>query len=342
MEIKKEVIDDEYVDYPFNTVIVKEEYKVEGDEQQTSFGDDISRSTLEVGEKMTGAVNGKYKKREVKKDVALEFKCKTCQKVFLKSHNLSHHKKIHLDRKPFECAHCSKKFTNRKYLCRHLKTHYNRPSAKCNICGKMCKNKFALSSHIWRHTKANQRDRKHHHCSICEKSFHTSSHLKRHQLRVHEKKKIGKTYTCGKCEKSFEDKRGYEAHLQLHSGKWTTLQCIKCFRIFQKESTLKRHVLLKKCEALKPYKCFYCDKSFKSNSVRSSHIQKYHNGLPLDEPSDGAFCSTCGKTFETAADIKRHIDLIDSQQGLFPCRICGKRFLKMKDRHDHINIAHEK
>ena len=68
-----------------------------------------------------------------KEDYKRQLKCKTCNKKFNFSSNLTKHKIVHTGKKPFKCNTCDKAFTQRQNMLRHQKIHTGEKAFSCEV-----------------------------------------------------------------------------------------------------------------------------------------------------------------------------------------------------------------
>lgn len=113
----------------------------------------------------------------------------------------------------------------------------------------------------------------------------------------------------------------YDERCSLKSKK--TLQCEICkSEVVNLRSHMKSH-------QDKKLKCDYCEKIYRTNFDRRSHINSAH--LAKLEA-----CSTCGKL---TANLRKHI--YGNHQHSIPCEKCGKTFARQSQLKYHLE-AHER
>lgn len=87
-----------------------------------------------------------------------EYKCETCQKVFISKKNLNYHQKIHLnsaDRDAFQCPYdkCAKFYTEKRNLMAHIRSKHEGRKFICGFddCGQQISTKQKLQAHLKLH-----------------------------------------------------------------------------------------------------------------------------------------------------------------------------------------------
>ncbi|GFR88923.1 zinc finger protein 62 [Elysia marginata] len=121
-------------------------------------------------------------------------------------------------------------------------------------------------------------------------------------LQFSHKSKILKRYTCEVCNKAFASNSDLKTHRRTHSGET-------------------------------PFKCDYCDRSFKQRGHRKLHIQVVHTKeMPYK-------CQECDAAFPTRyryqIHMKRHTGVRD-----YKCAYCEKEFYTLGKLNDHTKRRH--
>ncbi|KAJ9585314.1 hypothetical protein L9F63_002899, partial [Diploptera punctata] len=213
-------------------------------------------------------------------------------------------------------------------------------------------------------------------CFECNEKFLSSEELQKH-LNIHDsergedgdlvktKKKSGRTFRrkslshfSHKKYKSDSEKRG-ESH---------PYQCHTCHRVFPRNYSLKRHLLLHIAE--KKYKCDHCGHQFSHIHNRDRHIRKHHknhindnsmklsmNSVLKKKPSglvnNEWLCSHCSLTFTSASVLNLHtlahaadnLEESETITGLpsdfHSCPQCTQEFPSKKELIEHVS-AHGK
>ncbi|GFN75282.1 Zinc finger protein 729 [Plakobranchus ocellatus] len=121
-------------------------------------------------------------------------------------------------------------------------------------------------------------------------------------LQFSHKSKILKRYNCEVCQKAFASNSDLKTHRRTHSGET-------------------------------PFKCDFCDRSFKQRGHRKLHIQVVHTKeMPYK-------CTECDAAFPTRyrfqIHMKRHSGVRD-----YKCVYCEKEFYTLGKMNDHMKRRH--
>ena len=164
-------------------------------------------------------------------------------------------------------------------------------------------------------------------CDKCEKKFKSVSHFKRHEMSVH----FGMKEKCPYCSLQTSRRDNLEAHILLVHGseRESAYQCDDCQETFDKKSNFERHSRNSKTN------CSICSEMFCTLKQLQQHTLTSH-------PARHA-CSTCKKTFQDNANLKRHSKSTASE---LKCEKCHQGFCtfiaykKHKKCHEQIECSH--
>ncbi|XP_037830602.1 zinc finger protein 37 isoform X2 [Kryptolebias marmoratus] len=132
-----------------------------------------------------------------------------------------------------------------------------------------------------------------------------------------------------------------------------TFVCSNCGKVFPRQNSLKRHLLIHSGE--RPFKCIICGKGFFQNKRLKTHMN-VHKGdrLPirrrarvpmvippefLKMPKEKVEyrCSVCGKKFPHAYGLDRHT-LTHTGEKPYCCSICGRGFNQKGNLKTHYKV----
>lgn len=143
------------------------------------------------------------------------------------------------------CDFCGKGFKNRRYLSGHIKSVHSDESYLCTDCGKSFRQQSGYRSH--RHLKHSSEPPERIRCELCEKTFVTRTTLRLHQAVAHGR---GSVLSCEECPTKFVSAAKLREHVRArHLG--VKHRCEHCGRDFNHSFSVKKHVKLGKCPALK-------------------------------------------------------------------------------------------
>ncbi|XP_049790663.1 zinc finger protein 236-like [Schistocerca nitens] len=255
--------------------------------------------------------------------------CSYCSKEFKKPSDLVRHIRIHTREKPYKCLHCYRSFAVKSTLTAHVRTHTGVKDYTCVICLKQFSAPSSLNVHLRMHT-----GKKPFSCHICNKSFRTSgsrkAHILSHEKEDAAKQKNGDNSKAGSnnmpevklqdpiiiTTTGFDQQTPRNSELFPVDNRERPFKCDYCNASFRKSNQLKRHN--HKHTGEKAFKCDICDKSFISNASLKTHLRT-HEGAKIYS------CPFCDNNFSTNSSLKRHM-VTHSESRPFMCPYCRKTF----------------
>lgn len=235
-----------------------------------------------------------------------KFKCDTCGFLCSNLYNLDVHKKSHLLDKPFKCKLCEKTFLRKDFLKNHMDNIHENKKLTCEICGKLFSRRDVLKRHIAVHNNEK------HECEICSKKFTRKDILLTH-LKSH---KNAASYKCSLCPASFIKKNVLDKHEKIHKVKEQCKICYTFLP--SKLSLLNHMKLHSpensKDENNRMHKCEICNKSLTTKDILRKHMRKIHGKLPKTvkqikpvEREKRFFCQWCSKGFTRSCNLNSHL-----------------------------------
>lgn len=227
------------------------------------------------------------------------YDCPMCRLTFVDLKSLKGHVYSHAVNNIFYCPMCPLQFNTYKSIRKHIRARHHGIEFGCEYCNSSFNSRFNLNLHMLSHS--DQRDFL---CTMCGKQYKRKDKLKIHMNKVHySKKKPSKTQL--KLEAK-ADKRAQQ--IQLKTAKTmleyesAEFRCDKCLLGFKRRGVYVNHLVLRHPEInlnsvpslnqpvlpkAKMYMCLYCDKMYKTNAKRKSHILKNHPDCELPQkPTD--------------------------------------------------------
>uniref|UniRef100_A0A182U047 C2H2-type domain-containing protein n=1 Tax=Anopheles melas TaxID=34690 RepID=A0A182U047_9DIPT len=82
----------------------------------------------------------------------------------------------------------------------------------------------------------------------------------------------------------------------------------------------------------RPYVCTICNKSYKTSSLRTAHMDTHIEGKTFK-------CEMCGKSLQTRACYRNHVKRHLEQRN-HECPVCGKKFFQKCTLRVHLKMVH--
>ena len=264
------------------------------------------------------------------------FQCIDCDIWFPTDKLFDKHNQVHSKGRPYNCNRCLNSFTDYKNLTHHLKIHGEKKFS-CDVCGKAFVKKDHLEAHKRSHT--NIRPYK---CTDCGKAYKYDG-----QLRIHRRYHTGQRFYCAVCQKSYVDKADMKRHLLVHKSEKDYVsktsgnnvkpsskrqkphcspeyKCTVCFETFNDKTSLQNHQV--KIHDSKIFHCDDCTMWFPTNRAFDKHNQIHLKDRRYK-------CSICSKSFKTRNCLICHLKIHGEKKLL--CDVCGKAFMKKSQLEAH-------
>lgn len=276
--------------------------------------------------------------RHVNKDKD-RLSCSTCNKSFLREHDLHKHSSIHNT----QCKVCGKAFASRANLMRHVNEIHNQlKSFTCEHCQISYGQKSTLKTHI----NSVHLKKIIYKCSVCDAEFYSRPvfylHKRGHtDLSVRsgtsnetaqsapKKRTLSDDFQCQYCGKLSSSQNTHTNHLRTHTGE-KPFECQICNKSFSQHSGLLQHTRVHTGET--PYRCDVCDKKFKFKIRLKEHIL-LHSGQRSHK------CMHCDKTFTLRGNLTVHLRLHTGETP-YECTICDSKFTNLNALKRHRNNGH--
>ncbi|XP_064635573.1 uncharacterized protein LOC135492836 isoform X2 [Lineus longissimus] len=208
-------------------------------------------------------------------------KCESCVMEFFHEENLLLHARKHAFRNVHECGMCPRVYMAKHALKKHEESHVKPEYFQCKICLK----NFVFKAKFVQHAK-NCRQ-----CRACHEIFEKRGSYLKHVREFHPV-----FHVCEYCGKKSKGKKTHLKHLGRHAN---PLMCKVCHRVFKFKCQLVDHEVIHFSD--RPFKCTFCEKTFKVERARISHEHICH---PTENPWK---CKQCGETFLQRFDFRMHV-----------------------------------
>ncbi|XP_050521571.1 PR domain zinc finger protein 10-like [Daktulosphaira vitifoliae] len=225
------------------------------------------------------------------------YDCPICRLTFVDLKSLREHVYTHAVNNIFHCQMCTSQFKTYKLIRKHIRARHNGVKFACDYCNRLFNSRFSLALHMLSHS-----DQKDFLCTMCGKQFKRKDKLKAHMNRIH----LGKKKNSKTNDKILEASRTskQDKQVKLKSPKSildyenSVFRCDKCVVGFKKRGVFVNHLVSRHPEidldsvpslnqpvgnTTKIYVCLYCDKVYKTNAKRKSHILKNHPNCDLPQ-----------------------------------------------------------
>ena len=262
----------------------------------------------------------------------LNLYCPICNKYFLELESLTHHNKVHHERRI--CLVCGESFANIKLLQGHKNIH---SKVKCEVCKIWFADINNLTNHIenslahkWLSQTTNENTRR---CNVCQEQFDVNE-IGIHQLTCNKIKTIDGSNefpkTCKICGTECQNTKCLKVHIkQVHAKDYS---CSKCSFVSASPALIKQHSVAVH-EGKKAYSCSHCENKYAFRHDLIRHMKRCHSASTNK-------CESCHEEFPNWEEKKTHMSKVHST-GTEYCPICNKHFLKLESltRHNKINHA---
>ena len=267
---------------------------------------------------------------------AKRFKCIQCDFSAFWPSQLSQHKVVHSDEKPFACSfpgcHYRTKFRS------HIKEHELRHDPalstrhKCPICFKGFCMLYQLNRHIRVHTQEKLKK-----CSQCDFKAVNYTGLISHKKKAHGIGKLAKRSQDSKYSKLESD--AFQVKFRkVFEGGVTKFKCLFPGCEFKTKSKhhLPPHQMVHSSSRNVPCTFPNCEMRFKTSTALKSHMKSHDSNRPRNRE-----CPMCSKKFLDSQGLKRHIKAHTGERA-YQCPFCEYDSVENCNVHRHIRQHHPK
>ncbi|XP_013184279.2 gastrula zinc finger protein XlCGF46.1 [Amyelois transitella] len=164
--------------------------------------------------------------------------------------------------------------------------------------------------------------------SMCQNSSSERPKIKKANYR----QKKSPTY-CKKCRFDLRTKDEFSKHNEKCHGIEVNgfYKCFGCEKRFKSGKTRRAHEVTF-CKGLKDgYKCYLCERFLPSRSIYDVHLRDHRESSFVNLPEHLFRCSKCSQLFKTKECLRAHV--AEQCAKKFVCETCGRVFT----RHDYLH-----
>ncbi|CAG5037099.1 unnamed protein product [Parnassius apollo] len=177
-----------------------------------------------------------------------------------------------------------------------------------------------------------------HNLDVTSESETLQKHEKNRKSRIKSKYKPIRTPTyCNICRIDLDNIDNFSNHNSLCHGieDGGLYKCFGCEKRFKSRKTRLGHEI-NFCKGLKDgYQCSICDRYLPKRRVYENHMRNHRDNVPVELPDDIFKCLKCYKLFNTKTNLKKHMAVHDGEKKNFVCESCGRVFTRQDYLHKH-------
>ena len=165
----------------------------------------------------------------------------------------------------------------------------------------------------------------------CGISWHSAISLKKHVAQIH-----GQIVTiCDICGKIVKSKSILERHKQQVHENFRPFKCNYCEESFKNHNSLACHIGEKHDSSVKKFKCDKCDFSTAYHKSLRQHHQDRH------EKNRQFPCHICPYVSVRKETLRTHIRQVHEGYRPYKCKFCPKGYTCLRELRKHIEVHHK-
>ncbi|XP_050671849.1 zinc finger protein 888-like isoform X2 [Leptidea sinapis] len=259
--------------------------------------------------------------------------CDKCAIGYVIKEAYDMHMKMHSPESgSYVCSLCDTYLKTEETLHRHKLRHYRR--YRCMVCGVRYKDRDACAGHVsFSHAGTTFR------CDQCTSEFKRPQYLKRHIEQMHLK---ANPMECPVCHQVFYESGWFRNHVRKHNKEVQESKqasCPVCHRHFKHKSYLRQHLLVHR--AARDVTCPECSEVFINSHLLDLHYEEAHKDNFVVHPEVEQRCQHCQRTFETRANLHRHMQRMHTDGAKrYQCEHCKRMYFSKGEVRSHIMWSH--
>ncbi|XP_068626043.1 zinc finger protein OZF-like [Battus philenor] len=143
---------------------------------------------------------------------------------------------------------------------------------------------------------------------------------------------------CNICRSDFKSMEIFTDHNSVYHGieKGGLYKCFGCEKRFKSRKTRLGHEI-HYCKGLQDgYQCNVCNRYLPKRRMYENHMRNHRENIQVELPEDIFKCLKCYKLFNTKISLRNHMEVHNAEKKKnFVCESCGRVFTRQDYLHKH-------